>query len=300
MSEPTVIITGAGGFIGGSLVERLCARGWRVRALVRRPPGHPLVGVDYFTYSLAKGPPEAAFKGAQFLVHCAFVRHGTAPGADLANLEGARALIAGCRKWDVKPLFVSSFSAREGTESHYGRMKRQLEAQFDPARDLILRPGLVIGTGGLFGSMDQFTARHRLVPLVGSGRQTLQVIAVDDLCQVIQRGLERGVCGTHWIAHPEPASLREILAALSARHGHRALFLPVPAGPLLMACRLAELLRIHLPVNSDSILGLRQAPPVDTAADMAVFGVQPKGLHACIAELTPTPGAGSPRDPSGR
>lgn len=285
MSEPTVIVTGASGFIGGSLVRHLRGRGWSVRALARRAPAERVGGVDYIPYALPGGPAEEALTGARFLVHCAYVRHGEAPDADRTNVEGARALLACCRAAGVKPLFLSSFSAHDGAESHYGRTKREIERMFDPARDLILRPGLVVGGGGLFAALDRLVARRRIIPLVGSGKERLQTLAVGDLCLIVERGLERGVCGIFSVAHPDPVTLRALLGALAARRGARARFIPVPMGPALLACRLAERLRIRLPVNSDSLLGLKHTRVVDTARDLSVFGVEPRTFAESLQAL---------------
>jgi nucleoside-diphosphate-sugar epimerase len=290
MSEPCVIVTGAGGFIGGNLVLRSRARGWRVRALVRRIPAQKLEGVDYFTYDIGGRPPEKAFRGARFLVHCAYVRHDEARDSDRLNVEGARVLVALCRTWDIKPVLLSSFSAHEGAQSHYGRMKREAEGLFEPKRDLILRPGLVVGRGGLFGIMAAFAFRRNFIPLVGSGNQPVQIIAVDDLCLVIERGLDRGICGTYWIAHPIPTTLRAILESVVSQRGRRPRFIEIPECLLLLACRVAKIFRIPLAVSSDNILGLRQVSAIETTRDLAAFGVEPKGFDACIAEMAQAPG----------
>jgi nucleoside-diphosphate-sugar epimerase len=290
MSETTVIVTGANGFIGGNLVRHFRARGWRVRALARQLPTKGLEGVEYHAYNIGEPPAEAAFKGACFLVHCAYVRHNENRDSDRINVDGARALLASCRSWGIKPLFLSSFSAHEAARSHYGRAKLATEAIFDPAIDLILRPGLVIGRGGLFGAMYGFIARRRCIPLVGSGKQPLQTIAVDDLCLIIERGLSKGVCGVFAIAHPTPTTLRSIYDAVASRLGKRRLLVPIPVWLLLSACRIAEFLRIRLPVNSDSILGLKHARVIDTARDLAEFGVAPKTLADSLSATEPPSG----------
>jgi nucleoside-diphosphate-sugar epimerase len=287
MSEPSVIVTGANGFIGGNLVRHFHARGWRVRALARQLPSQRLEGVDYYAYNIGESPAESALKGARFLVHCAYVRHNDDSDSDRINVDGARALLASCRSWGVKPLFLSSFSAHEGARSHYGKAKLATEAIFDPAVDLILRPGLVIGRGGLFGAMCGFIASRRYIPLVGSGTQPLQTIAVDDLCLIIERGLDKGICGLFAIAHPAPTTLRSIYEAVASHLGKKRLLIPVPIWLLLSACRVAEFLRIRLPVNSDSVLGLKHARFIDTARDLEVFGVAPKTLADCLRAMEP-------------
>ena len=45
-----VLVTGAGGFVGGHVVRRFAAAGWRVTGLIhRRAPKDPVPGTDYVT-----------------------------------------------------------------------------------------------------------------------------------------------------------------------------------------------------------------------------------------------------------
>ncbi len=46
MRRPLVAVTGATGFIGGRLVPALSSKDFRVRALVRRPEGYTVQGVE--------------------------------------------------------------------------------------------------------------------------------------------------------------------------------------------------------------------------------------------------------------
>jgi dihydroflavonol-4-reductase len=67
---PTALVTGATGFLGLNLVERLCAEGWEVRALVR--PGADAARLRRF--------PVAAITEADVADPAAVARAFRAPG----------------------------------------------------------------------------------------------------------------------------------------------------------------------------------------------------------------------------
>jgi len=91
--HPVIALTGATGFIGTALRERLVAAGYRVRALYRPRPGRVLEnapGVKWIAGDLNDRDALAALvQGADAVVHCAGnVRGARAADFDVVNEAG--------------------------------------------------------------------------------------------------------------------------------------------------------------------------------------------------------------------
>lgn len=110
----TVVVTGASGYIGQHLVRRLAEDGWKVTALLRRPPSGPVppsvtvaLGdvTDYPTL-----PPR--FVGADAVVHLACLPiqpSSTDPRHAFAvNALGSFNVVEACRENDVGRVVVTS------------------------------------------------------------------------------------------------------------------------------------------------------------------------------------------------
>src|SRR3982751_3842717 len=93
--QPTIIITGAGGYLGAELAQYCVSLGWTVIGLVRDPKRYSLPGVRYKAYDLAQELDENIFKGADYLVHTAYVKYDRDPPDALRiNVQGAERLVA--------------------------------------------------------------------------------------------------------------------------------------------------------------------------------------------------------------
>lgn len=94
----TYFVTGASGFIGMELCDRLLARGCRVKALVRGRNGPPLPGVEVVRASLEQPERYAdALADAHYVVHLAGdARFGNGPHYESVNTEGTRVLLDAC------------------------------------------------------------------------------------------------------------------------------------------------------------------------------------------------------------
>jgi len=224
------------------------------------------------------------------VIHCAYgTRHRDLEEARRVNDLGTRRLLAASRAASVRKfVFISSQSAHEGALSYYGRSKLALEGLLGPD-DLIIRPGLVLGGGeaGLFARMSETMRGARVVPLFGGGRQPLQTVHVDDLCDAITTAVERDLGGVLTIAEPEPIEMRAFLRALAARLGRRPLFVPFPITPALALLRLIEAVRLPFPVSSENLLGLRQMQRSETASDLRKVGVSPRSAIQSLEEIFP-------------
>ena len=76
MNKPTIIITGANGFIGEYLVNSFFRKGWKVKAFVHSVPKNRLEGVEYIEYDLEKSPNANDFTSVDYLVHFKSLSYG--------------------------------------------------------------------------------------------------------------------------------------------------------------------------------------------------------------------------------
>lgn len=284
-NNPKVAITGANGFLGSALVDHFSNKGWEVLALIRRPSsGTPKKNVSYLAYDLSKPFDVDSLKGVDFLVHTAYVKQDKQhPDAFNENIQAAERLVQAARKNKVKrSVFISSMSAHDEAVSSYGRQKLAIEKIFNQKNEVSIRCGLMIGNGGILKQMVDFMRSKHAVPLIGGGKQPLQIIAMDDLVKVIDKLLHGKLSGTYTVATPEVYSYKQFYNAISEQLNIRVLFIPVPFFVLINGLRLLSLLPLPIAVSPDNALGLKYLRSTDNSADMQAIGIKPHSLEDAI------------------
>jgi nucleoside-diphosphate-sugar epimerase len=190
-----VAVTGATGFIGQALVERLLAEGWRVRLLARRLPRFlpgPAGPVEIVSGDLAD--PVALSRlvaGVDAVAHLAGLIKARTPEEFMAtNRDGVSAVLSALKaqaSTAVSPRFIlmSSLAAREPQLSPYAASKRAGEETLkSQAGDI---PWVAIRAPVVYGPGDRETLRFFKVvqrgwaPMAGDGQGRLSAIYVDDL-----------------------------------------------------------------------------------------------------------------------
>lgn len=188
-------VTGATGFIGRRLLERLIERGEAVRVLVR-PASRarlPELPVEVVTGTLQEGEALARFlSGCRAVVHCAGLVKALAPEPFFeTNLQGTANLLEHLPS-GARLVHLSSLAARLPTLSPYAESKRRAEALVLswPGSKLLLRPPAVYGPGDrellpLFSLL-----RHGLLLQIGPGEARFSLLHVDDLVEAILLALQ--------------------------------------------------------------------------------------------------------------
>jgi nucleoside-diphosphate-sugar epimerase len=290
--ESVVAITGASGFLGRACCDAFTAAGFRVRALVRRPEAHrdleaaALGGV--FRGQLPGGIDPAAFDGdIRAIVHCAYATTATNDrDAQAANVEGTEALRRMARQAAIpRFVFISSLAAHRGAASLYGRTKFQLEQRFTSAQDTVVKPGTIIGPGGIFERTRETIRRLPIVPLL-YGDRALQTVWIGDVCAGIVEAVRRSIPGVIVLAHPEPVSMRQFYRSIAQADGRRAVLLPVPGDLALLAIRALERTGMRLPITSDNLLGIKHLEWFDPEPSARRLGLRPIGFRESLAKLT--------------
>ena len=284
-----VFVTGIRGFLGSRLAERLRARGHDVAGSTSIPhTGHAHL-------RLAEPVPAGMFGDADIVIHCA---HDMARGSLARNVEGHKRLHSEARP--RRQIYISSYSARPDAASEYGMAKYQAEQFFLASGEAVVRPGLVIGNGGLFGRTLARIERASFIPLVHGGRYAAPVVALADVCHGLIALVEGAAePGRAWnLATTQTPSARELVEAVCAATGRRPVLLPVPYWLASASLAIAESLRLTLPVSRESLRGVaRSVEGVHTSHLMELIGRETnleQMIRAALCERQPRRGERRP------
>ncbi|MCZ2820559.1 NAD-dependent epimerase/dehydratase family protein [Modestobacter sp. VKM Ac-2977] len=242
-----VLVTGASGMLGRATVQGLLDRGDEVTVLQRRPAGLPCREVRGDVADPAV--VARAVAGQDTVVHLAAKVDVTGRRAEYtrANIDGTRAVVAGCRRAGVGRLVhVSSPSVAHGgsalvgvgaqpadparARGHYSRSKAVAEQEALAADDaalavLAVRPHLVWGPGDtqLVGRIVE-RARTGRLPVIGSGAALIDTTYVDNAAAALVAAVD--ACGpVHGealvVSNGEPRPVAEIIDRLCRAAGVR-------------------------------------------------------------------------------
>lgn len=222
-----VLVTGAAGFIGKRLLNRLLERHDQVRIFVRREPPPEIMNDPRLQIVLGDlGDPKAvdrAMAGIDTVYHVGAAIRGSKADFDRGTVVGTKNIVDSARQHGIRRLvYISSLSvlyaAAPGEEKtiredwplepyperrgEYTRTKLEAEKiVLQAVREhglpaVILRPGLVFGDGApLMSPAVALRARGRLV-ILGDGKGILPLVYVEDVVDAImEAGQREGVEG---------------------------------------------------------------------------------------------------------
>jgi len=295
-----VLVTGASGFVGGSVVPELVSGGHRVVALVRSPQAGEAVmarlGADERTHvELRTGDPVAATGLADALARVDAVVHLLAiardrdggkslsrvnTGGTTTMLEAARA--AGVRRF----IHVGAMGVTDDPDLHYASSKAKAEEAV-AASDLdwtILKPSLLWGPGdGFFNIIaDLVRMSPGIVPVPGNGESRFQPLAVADLATCVRLSVESPATAGRSIELGGPSywTYREITREVLAGMRKRRAIVRMPVALIKLVAGTAQAIHLPFPVATDQLRQLRldNIGPLDSC--YAAFGFIPRSMEA--------------------
>jgi NADH dehydrogenase len=262
----TIFLTGATGFIGRHLLDRLIRNGTdRIVCLTRSSDvasdrTSRNGNVEWITGDLGRPSTYAdSLSRADVVIHLAAAT-GAASAETLrdVNYAGTQALLAARGKSAAgKIVYVSSIAVTGSDISEYPYAQTKIDGekavQDSGLECVIVRPTIVLGEGATNWRMLRTLACLPVVPLFGGGRAQVQPVDVID----VARGLE-------WLVHnhlesgsiveiggPEVLPFSAFLARIRAAcGGHGFPHLSIPIAPVRMVLKmLTRLVGTRLPVG---------------------------------------------------
>lgn len=251
----SIAITGATGFLGGHLLERLA--GAEVSCLARTPfPALVRTGCRVVPGAIDDPAAlDALVSGADVVFHLAGAIAAPSEADFLAvNRDGTAAVAQACRRAGVARLvYVSSLAVTGPSErgrpvdettpprplTPYGRSKLAGERSVRESGAIftIVRPPIV------YGPRDRQTlrlfrmARRGLVPLLGDGSQELSLVHAADLADaLVAAAASPAAAGrTYHAAHPDIVTQRALVEEIGRAVGSRPRLVPIPGSAMRVA-----------------------------------------------------------------
>ena len=280
----TVLLTGANGFVGSHVAQKLAERGVPLRLMLRRSSR---VGfLDGIDYERAEGDLRLletlseAVRGVDTVVHMAGLTMGlaiTEAEYQQVNNLGTAMLVAAAREAGVKRFVYVSSQAAQGPNQHpvasipalprpvsaYGRSKLAGEYAALAARDsmsvAIVRPPVVYGQRDRALLPFYRMAKLGLVPVCGDGNNVVTWIHVLDAAEAIVATptAEGPSGGVYTLSDGTTHTWRGLVAAFGRALGRSVRVVPLPSGLFTVAGQAGGLaqsvLRRPLPLTPDQV-----------------------------------------------
>ncbi len=286
-----ITVLGGGGFVGRYVVQRLLARGARVRIAQRVPRAatflKPLGGLGQTQFVAADVRDPASIARAVAGSDAVINLVGAFADMQAVQADGAGHVAAAAKAAGVRTLVhVSAIGADRGSLSAYGRSKGAGEAAVRAAfaDAAILRPSIIFGREDQF--VNRFAALIRMapvVPVVAPGTR-FQPVYVGDVADAVAAALGTAAAGrTFELGGPQVLTMAELLRWIAAAIGRSPLFVDLPdavSSALATGFGWAP----GAPITKDQWLMLQKDNvAADGAAGLTDLGITPTSL-ASVAD----------------
>ncbi|MGE3284316.1 MAG: NAD-dependent epimerase/dehydratase family protein [Alphaproteobacteria bacterium] len=300
-----VAVTGASGFTGGALVERLSREGWHVKALVRDSAKYAAPeGVEVITGPLTSPETLAELVAdAEVVVHVAamFRDEGSREEFFDINYNATQELMSAADAAGVKRMIYCSTI---GVHGHVAQTPSNEDAPFNP-RDfyqesklaaerlcarrmeqpgmevVIVRPASIYGPGDL-RMLKMFRMLHKgIFIFVTKGRPNFHPVYIDDLVDGFLKAMTapQAAGQTFIFAGPEYIPLRDYVALAAKTIDTRAPGWSVPYGLMYGAAvvceTLSRLIGIRPPLHRRRLSFFKHNRAFSTARAEKLLGYRP-------------------------
>jgi NADH dehydrogenase len=288
VSDPSrgpILVTGGTGFVGPKIVHALRARDLPVRVLVR--DAHRAAKLASWGCELVEGDVtqpstlRRAAAGCDAVVHLVAILTGKPRDFQRVMEQGTRDLVtaseeAGIRRFVLMSALGTSEETKDLVPYFHAKWEMEQAVEGSPLEHVIFRPSFVFGRDG--GVLPLFIRLARLTPvtpIVGSGRQRIQPIWVDDVAAYFVEAVDHPAAAgrTFEIGGPEVVTWNEFWERLKRVLGKRRPSIHLPMS--LMRLNAAVLERLpNPPVTRDQLTMLEAGDNVVSNTDAVdTFGL---------------------------
>jgi uncharacterized protein YbjT (DUF2867 family) len=282
------LVTGGTGFVGPRIVHALRERELPVRSLVRGSSDRSAATLASWGSELVPGDMgdaaslRRAVEGAEVVVHLVSIRQGSDEDFRRVMDRGTRDLVDAAKEAGVRRfVLMSALGTSEETKDlvPYYRSKWEMEqaVRGSGIEHVIFRPSFVFARdGGILPTFRRLARVAPVTPIIGSGRQRIQPIWVDDVAAYFAAGVDKPEAAnrTFELGGPDAVTWNEFWHRLKRALGQRRPSVHVPMQLMRLNALVTERLPGNIPLTRDLLTMLEHGDNVTTNDDaVQTFGL---------------------------
>jgi uncharacterized protein YbjT (DUF2867 family) len=297
-----VFLTGATGFVGRHMLDRLLREGHGVRALVRpiarqkgravdlAQPGMDTTRIEAVAGDVVSGAGlDEGVHGCDTVIHLVgiIVEKGTNTFEAVHHI-GTRNVVEAARRAGLKRFVqMSALGVRADGVAAYqtSKWKGEEAVRSSGISYCILRPSLIFGPGDGFVTqmMDTMRKAPLFRPVPGSGTPKFRPVFIGDVVTCFARALtsDAATNQTVELGGADELALNDVLAEIARCAGVRKPAVHIPMPLMLMGATLAQAFLPNPPVTVAQLRMLCEGSTCDIEPMRRIFAIEPRGFRGC-------------------
>lgn len=246
-----LLITGVNGFIGSNLAKYFKNIDHKVYGTTSKF----FSNVDCIqTFNLNSDFLKVNKIHFDWIIHCAYDKALSSQDninsvilfADELQKNGAR-----------NQIFISSARAKNNSPTKYALIKFEIESWFLHNGYNVIRPGLVVGEGGMFHEISKIVKKFSIIPVVANGNQEIRLIGIYDLMSEINNAINDSSLRKDLnVFYNEIFFLNSLLISLGNFYNKKIRLIKIPYKIIFYFLKVLEILPINFVFNSQNLDGL--------------------------------------------
>jgi len=272
-----ILVTGGTGFVGSRIVHALRAEGRDVRALVRRRESAAhlaSLGVELVTGDVTDPASlAAAADGCTHVVHLVAILKGKPHDFERVMTRGTQNVIAaakgaGSERFVLMSALGTTVTTKDVVPYFGAKFAMEQDTIMSGLEYTIFRPSFVFGRGGALATFVKQVKYSPIVTVIGSGKQRVQPIWIDDVAEHFARALDTPAAAnkTFEIGGPDIVTWDELYRTIAKVLGKRRALAHIPAS-LARSGALATQWIPKAPLSADQVAMIEAGDNVVTNTD---------------------------------
>ena len=295
-----ILVTGATGFVGSSIIRALLDEGHRVTVCARNEKRAKQLfpDCDYTPCNYVKDTNTQVWlprlKNIDIVINTVgIIKEEKSQTFENLHTKTPIALFEACEQAGVKRIIqISAIGADETAVTRYHKTKKQADDILHSLEisSIILRPSILYGEGGTSWKFFQALSQLPIIPMIGKGEAIIQPVHIDDLVKAVLSSINlQGEPKLEIdLVSEQPVTLSDFLTSIRKWLGSGKMRSMNMSYGLAGQLSKLSFFSKDLPLNKDTIVMLKSSKAYSVQECKDALGFIPLGFEEKLKTMHPT------------